>query len=106
MAMAASLANRPLQPEGLGCCSRGQRPRKAMREKRSEAPRGASPLGETIAHCALRIVKRDSCVAPLGLAELFAGAYKRQGSTKLLTGIADLLTEVAVLDFDTNCAEQ
>lgn len=40
------------------------------------------------------------------LAELFAGAYKRQGSTKLLTGIADLLTEVAVLDFDADCAEQ
>ena len=40
------------------------------------------------------------------LAELFAGAHKRQGSTKLLTGISDLLTEVAVLDFDTDCAEQ
>jgi len=40
------------------------------------------------------------------LAELFAGAYKRSNPTRLLNLIADLLQEVAILDFDSACAEQ
>lgn len=40
------------------------------------------------------------------LAELYAGAYRHPGATRLLRLIADLLTEVQVLDFDSACAEQ
>jgi tRNA(fMet)-specific endonuclease VapC len=40
------------------------------------------------------------------LAELYAGAYKHPNPPKLLGLIADLLQEVAVLDFDSACAEQ
>ena len=40
------------------------------------------------------------------LAELYAGAYKHPNSFRLLTLIADLLPEVAVLDFDSACDEQ
>ena len=40
------------------------------------------------------------------LAELYAGAYKHPHPPKLLGLIADLLQEVAVLDFDTACAQQ
>jgi tRNA(fMet)-specific endonuclease VapC len=39
------------------------------------------------------------------LAELYAGAYKHPNSPKLLALIADLLREVAILDFDSACAE-
>ncbi len=39
------------------------------------------------------------------LAELYAGAYNHPNPTKLLALIADLLQEVAVLDFDSPCAE-
>jgi tRNA(fMet)-specific endonuclease VapC len=35
------------------------------------------------------------------LAELYAGAYKHPSSTKLLSLIADLLTELQVIDFDS-----
>jgi len=38
------------------------------------------------------------------LAELYAGAYKHPNSFRLLGLIADLLQEVAVLDFDSACA--
>jgi len=40
------------------------------------------------------------------LAELYAGAYKRAQPARLLALIADLLRDVAVLDFDSACAEQ
>ena len=40
------------------------------------------------------------------LAELYAGAYKHPNPPKLLALIADLLQKVAVLDFDSACAEQ
>jgi tRNA(fMet)-specific endonuclease VapC len=40
------------------------------------------------------------------LAELFAGAYKRPDPSRLLSLIADLLQEVATLDFDESCAEE
>ena len=40
------------------------------------------------------------------LAELYAGAYKHPNPPKLLAIINDLLQEVAVLDFDSACAEQ
>ncbi len=40
------------------------------------------------------------------LAELYAGAHRHPNSTRLLGLIADLLQEVVVLDFDSNCAEQ
>ena len=40
------------------------------------------------------------------LSELYAGAYKHPNSSRLLSLIADLLHEVAVLDFDAACAEQ
>lgn len=40
------------------------------------------------------------------LAELYAGAYKRPNPARILALIADLLSEVAVLDFDSECAEQ
>jgi tRNA(fMet)-specific endonuclease VapC len=38
------------------------------------------------------------------LAELYAGAHKHPQPAKLLALIADLLQEVAVLDFDSACA--
>lgn len=40
------------------------------------------------------------------LAELYAGAYHHSNPTRLLNLIRDLLQEVHVLDFDTDCAEQ
>jgi tRNA(fMet)-specific endonuclease VapC len=40
------------------------------------------------------------------LAELYAGAYKHPNPPKLLGLVADLLQEVAVLDFDPACAEK
>lgn len=40
------------------------------------------------------------------LAELYSGAYKHPNPARLLALIADLLQEVAVLDFDSHCAEQ
>lgn len=45
-------------------------------------------------------------MASVTLAELFAGAYKRPQPARLLALIADLLQDVAVLDFDSACAEQ
>jgi tRNA(fMet)-specific endonuclease VapC len=38
------------------------------------------------------------------LAELYAGAYRHSQPARLLTLIGDLLNEVAVLDFDSSCA--
>ncbi len=40
------------------------------------------------------------------LAELHAGAHKHPNPAKLLSLIADLRAEVAVLDFDSACAER
>jgi tRNA(fMet)-specific endonuclease VapC len=45
-------------------------------------------------------------ISAVVLSELYAGAYKHPKPTKLLSLIADLLQEVAVLDFDSACAEQ
>ena len=39
-------------------------------------------------------------IATVILAELFAGAYKRPNPNRLLSLIADLVQEVAILDFD------
>jgi tRNA(fMet)-specific endonuclease VapC len=39
------------------------------------------------------------------LAELYAGAYKHPNPPSLLTLLNDLLQDVAVLDFDSACAE-
>jgi tRNA(fMet)-specific endonuclease VapC len=40
------------------------------------------------------------------LGELYSGAYKHPNPSRLLGLIADLLDEVAVLDFDSACAER
>ena len=40
------------------------------------------------------------------LGELYAGAYHHPNPARLLNLIADLLQEVAVLDFDAACAER
>ncbi len=45
-------------------------------------------------------------ISSVSLAELYAGAYKRSQPARLLGLIADLLQDVAVLDFDMDCAEQ
>ena len=45
-------------------------------------------------------------IASVTLAELYSGAYKRPQPARLLALIADLRQDVAVLDFDTVCAEQ
>jgi len=45
-------------------------------------------------------------IPTIGLAELYAGAYKHPNPAKLLALIADLLQEVAILAFDTDCAEE
>jgi tRNA(fMet)-specific endonuclease VapC len=45
-------------------------------------------------------------ISSVKLGELFAGAYKLTQPMKLLSGIADLLQDVAVLDFDSIVAEQ
>lgn len=45
-------------------------------------------------------------IASMTLAELYAGAYKLPNPARLLSGIADLLRDVVVLDFDSACAEQ
>ena len=45
-------------------------------------------------------------IASATLAELYAGAYHRPQPARLLALIADLLQDVAVLDFDPACAQQ
>lgn len=45
-------------------------------------------------------------VPTIVLAELYAGAYMLPNPAKILTGINDLLDDVAVLPFDAACAEQ
>jgi tRNA(fMet)-specific endonuclease VapC len=45
-------------------------------------------------------------ISTVVLAELYAGAYKHPNPDKLLVLIRDLLDEVAVVDFDSACAEQ
>ena len=40
------------------------------------------------------------------LGELYAGAYMLPSPTKILVGIADLLDDIAVLPFDSACAEE
>jgi tRNA(fMet)-specific endonuclease VapC len=45
-------------------------------------------------------------IAAVTLGELYAGAYHLPRPTQLLTGIADLLRDVAVIDFNATCAEQ
>jgi tRNA(fMet)-specific endonuclease VapC len=43
-------------------------------------------------------------ISTVVLAELYAGAYKRPNPDRILSLIADLLPEIAVLDFDPACA--
>jgi tRNA(fMet)-specific endonuclease VapC len=45
-------------------------------------------------------------ISTVVLAELYAGAYNHPNPPRLLGLIADLLHEVAVLDFDSACAEE
>src|SRR5947209_1116773 len=45
-------------------------------------------------------------ISTVTLAELYAGAYKRPQPARILTLVADLLQDVAVLDFDAACAEE
>ena len=45
-------------------------------------------------------------VSTIVLAELYSGAYKHPNPPRLLMLIADLLQEVAVLDFDSICAQR
>jgi tRNA(fMet)-specific endonuclease VapC len=45
-------------------------------------------------------------ISTVVLAELYAGAYKHPNAAKLLVLIRELLDEVAVVDFDSPCAEQ
>ena len=45
-------------------------------------------------------------ISSVVLAELYGGAYKHSNPSKLLALIADLLQEVAVLNFDAACAEE
>ena len=45
-------------------------------------------------------------ISSVTLAELFSGAYKLPQPRRILAGIADLLQDVAVIDFDSACAEE
>ena len=45
-------------------------------------------------------------ISTVALAELYVGAYRLADATRLLRLIADLLSDVDVLDFDAHCAEQ
>jgi tRNA(fMet)-specific endonuclease VapC len=45
-------------------------------------------------------------MASVTLGELYAGAYKLPNPSRLLAGIADLLQDTVVIDFDAVCAEQ
>lgn len=45
-------------------------------------------------------------ISSITLAELFTGAYKHSQTKRLLGLIADLLQDVAVIDFDPLCAER
>ena len=45
-------------------------------------------------------------ISTVVLAELYGGTYNHPNPPRLLKLIADLLQEVAVLDFDSACAEQ
>ena len=45
-------------------------------------------------------------VPTIVMAELYSGARKHPKAGRLMTGIADLLQEVTILDFDLRCAEE
>ena len=45
-------------------------------------------------------------ISSVTLAELYAGAYKHPQANRLLAMIADLLQEIRVVDFDSDCAEK
>lgn len=45
-------------------------------------------------------------ISTIVLAELYSGAYKHPAPAKLLALIADVLQEVAVIDFDSACAHE
>ena len=45
-------------------------------------------------------------ISTVGLAELYAGAYKHPNASRLLSLIRDLLQEVSILEFDAACAEE
>jgi tRNA(fMet)-specific endonuclease VapC len=45
-------------------------------------------------------------ISTMVLAELYSGAYKHPNPSRLLALISDLLQEVAVLEFDSTCAER
>jgi tRNA(fMet)-specific endonuclease VapC len=45
-------------------------------------------------------------ISTVVLSELYSGAYKHPNPPKILALIADLLQKVAVLDFDSACAEE
>lgn len=45
-------------------------------------------------------------IAAIVLAELYSGAYRHPNPAKLLALIADLLLEVAVIDFGSDCAHE
>ncbi len=58
----------------------------------------------TLAH---RFIQHTGQIAisTVTLAELYAGAYKHSQRSRLLVLIADLVQDVALLDFDSSCAE-
>ena len=45
-------------------------------------------------------------ISTVTLAELYSGAYKKLQPNRILAGIADLLRDVAICDFDSACAEE
>jgi tRNA(fMet)-specific endonuclease VapC len=45
-------------------------------------------------------------ISTVSLAELYAGAHKHSQSPRLLALIADLMSEVQIIDFDVVCAER
>lgn len=45
-------------------------------------------------------------ISSVTLAELYAGAYKHPHANRLLAMIADLMRELRVVDFDSDCAEK
>jgi tRNA(fMet)-specific endonuclease VapC len=75
-------------------------------------PRHEHLLGSHAATCGFGLAHRffqyagGIAISTIVLAELYSGACKHPNPSRLLALIADLLREVAVLDFDSACAEQ
>lgn len=58
-----------------------------------------------LSHRLIQFGEESIATSTLTLAELYSGAFQRPNARKILAQIDHLRTEIAVLPFDTECAE-